>query len=96
MVNAIILIIMLSITILQIKSASVDVPGKSLKGYIDHLKQRRPDDHFSLVRRINHMVQSLMKMTKLEHGQKQDKNKSPTSVNHKITKSVNKMYRRFY
>ena len=96
MVKTIFLIIMLSNTILQIKSASVDVPGKSLKRYIDHLKQRHPDDRFSLVRRINLMVQILMKMTKLEHGQKQDKNKIPTSVNHKFTKSVDKMYRRYY
>ena len=91
MVNAIILT-MLAINILQISSASVDVPGKTFKEYIDHLKHRHPDDNLSPVRRINHMLQSLMQMTKLDHGQKQDKSKSPTSVNFKTYR----MYRRFY
>ena len=89
MVNAVILT-MLAITILQISSTSVEVPGKPFKKYIGHLKYWQ-DDGLNLVRRINHMVQSMMKMTKLDHRQKQDKSTSPTSVNFKTYR----MYRRF-
>ena len=96
MVKAIILI-MFSIQILQAKSTSVNVPGISFKSYIDHLKHKHHDDHLSLVRRINHMVHSLMKMTRLNNGQGQDQSKfRPTKVNLNMKKPVFKMFRRFY
>ena len=92
-----IILIMFSIQILQAISTSVNVPGKSFKRYIDHLKHKHQDDHLSLVRSINHMVHSLMKMTHLNNGQGQDKNTvRPTRVNLNKKKPVFKMFRRFY
>ena len=94
MVKAIILI-MFSIQILQAISTSVNVPGISFKSYIDHLKHKHHDDHLSLVRRINLMVHSLMKMTHLNNGQDLSKFR-PTKVNLNLKKPVFKMFRRFY
>ena len=90
MVKAIILI-MLLIQILTI-SISVNAPGKHFKSYIDHWKHK--DDPLNIVRRMNQIVQVLIKMT----DQRQNKNKLGRSknVSLKMTIPFFKMYRRFY
>ena len=82
MVKAIVLI-MLSIQILLTISTSVNTPGKPFKSYIEQLKHKNQDDPLSIVRSINRMVLSLMKMT----DQRQNKNK--------LVSTSYKMFRRF-
>lgn len=91
MVKAIVLI-MVSIQILLTISTSVNTPGKHIKSYIEQLKYKHKDDPLSVVRRINQMAHSLMKMT----GQRQNKYKlRPTRTTLKIPNPIYKMFRRF-
>ena len=90
MVKAFVLI-MLSIQILCSISTSVNMPGKHIKSYVEQWKYKHHDDPLSMVRKINKMVQSLMKMT----DQRKNKQLRSTSTNLKMTKPIYKMFRRF-